>query len=102
VGEVVDINPADRLVARLRRQLECEGWAQQDHDELCALGVDADQWRRAARRAARSLGRVLIEEPADDRRLHTYRVDAARVDELLAAARSFTIGTEGVDGARDT
>jgi hypothetical protein len=36
---------------------------------------------------------VLAEEPADDRRLAHYRVDVERVEELLAAARDFTIGS---------
>ncbi len=57
MGEVVDINPAHRLVAPLRRELEQEGSTQQDLDELRELGVDADQWRGAARRAARLLRR---------------------------------------------
>jgi DNA-binding transcriptional ArsR family regulator len=35
---------------------------------------------------------VLIEEPAEDRRLQTYSVDVERVDELLDAARDFAIG----------
>jgi hypothetical protein len=35
---------------------------------------------------------VLIEQPSEDRRLHIYRVDVERVEELLAAARAFTLG----------
>jgi DNA-binding transcriptional ArsR family regulator len=34
---------------------------------------------------------VLIEEPAEDRRFQIYRVDVARVEELLADARTFTL-----------
>lgn len=55
--EPVDINPAHRLVASMRRHLESNGSIQQEHQELLDLGVDAEQWRGAARRAARQLGR---------------------------------------------
>ncbi|GAA1836198.1 hypothetical protein GCM10009795_096700 [Nocardioides hankookensis] len=35
---------------------------------------------------------VVIEEPADDKRMRICRVDSARVDELLGALREFAIG----------
>jgi hypothetical protein len=57
VGDVSDINPAHRLVNGLRRELRSSGFAQQSTEELLSLGVDAGQWRTAARRAARQLGR---------------------------------------------
>ena len=34
---------------------------------------------------------IVVEEPATDRRSHTYRVDAERLDELLAAIRGFVM-----------
>lgn len=37
---------------------------------------------------------VLVEEPTEDKRLQMYRVDVRRVEELLQAARGFTIGNE--------
>lgn len=57
MGEVVDVNPAHRLVGSLRRQLEQSGSIQHDLEELRLFGVNAEQWRRAARRAARQLQR---------------------------------------------
>lgn len=37
---------------------------------------------------------VLVEEPAEDRRLQIYRVNVERVEDLLAAARAFTLKLE--------
>lgn len=38
---------------------------------------------------------VLIEGPAEDRRVRTYRVDVDRVRELLREAGVFTLGAQG-------
>ena len=57
MGEVIELDPTERLVAALRADLVEHGSVQRLVDELADLGVDDAQWRGAARRAARELGR---------------------------------------------
>lgn len=65
MADASDINPAHRLVSGLRRELQAAGFVQQSSVELSDVGVDAGQWRTAARRAARQLGRPVQTGQAD-------------------------------------
>ena len=48
---------AGQLIASLRRHFEEDGFAHQTREELDDLGVGVDEWRHAARKAGRQLGR---------------------------------------------